>query len=178
MSDVLTPFQILLDIDQRCRALAAGLPSQQAAVQTWSGIGFRMGERYFVAPMGEVGEVLHEPRYTQLPGVKSWVKGVANVRGRLLPVMDLCGFFGNELSPLRKLRRVLVVDHQDIFAGLTVDEVFGMQHFPVDSFSEQLPPLEASMQPFIHGLFQREQPWLVFSPQALIRDQAFLDVAY
>lgn len=178
MSDVLTPFQILLDIDQRCRALAAGLPSQQAAVQTWSGIGFRMGERYFVAPMGEVGEVLHEPRYTQLPGVKSWVKGVANVRGRLLPVMDLCGFFGNELSPLRKLRRVLVVDHQDIFAGLTVDEVFGMQHFPVDTFSEQLPPLEASMQPFIHGLFQREQPWLVFSPQALMRDQAFLDVAY
>ena len=178
MSDVLTPFQILLEIDQRCRVLAAGLPSQQAAVQTWSGIGFRMGERFFVAPMGEVGEVLHEPRYTQLPGVKIWVKGVANVRGRLLPVMDLCGFFGNELSPLRKLRRVLVVDHQDIFAGLTVDEVFGMQHFPVDTFSEQLPPLEASMQPFIHGVFQREQPWLVFSPQALMRDQAFLDVAY
>ena len=178
MSDVLTPFQILLEIDQRCRVLAAGLPSQQAAVQTWSGIGFRMGERLFVAPMGEVGEVLHEPRYTQLPGVKNWVRGVANVRGRLLPVMDLCGFFGNELSPLRKLRRVLVVDHQDIFAGLTVDEVFGMQHFPVDTFSEQLPPLEASMQPFIHGVFQREQPWLVFSPQALMRDQAFLDVAY
>ena len=118
-----TPFQILLEIDQRCRALAAGLPSQQAAVQTWSGIGFRMGERLFVAPMGEVGEVLHEPRYTLLPGVKSWVKGVANVRGRLLPIMDLCGFFGNELSPLRKLRRVLVVDHQEIFAGLTVDDI-------------------------------------------------------
>lgn len=178
MSDVLTPFQILREIDQRCRALAAGLPSQQAAVQTWSGIGFRMGERLFVAPMGEVGEVLHEPRYTQLPGVKGWVKGVANVRGRLLPVMDLCGFFGNELSPLRKLRRVLVVDHQDIFAGLTVDEVFGMQHFPVDTFSEQLPPLEASIAPFVHGVFQREQPWLVFSPHALTRDQVFLDVAY
>ena len=40
-----------------------------------------MGGRLFVAPMGEVGEILHEPRYTLLPGVKSWVKGVANVRG-------------------------------------------------------------------------------------------------
>ena len=178
MADVQTPFQILLEIDQRCRALAAGLPSQQTAVQTWSGIGFRMGERFFVAPMGEVGEGLHEPRYTLLPGVKGWVKGVANVRGRLLPVMDLCGFFGSELSPLRKLRRVLVVDHQEIFAGLTVDEVFGMQHFPVDAFSEQLPPLEASIAPFIHGVFQREQPWLVFSPHALAADQGFLDVAY
>ena len=178
MSDTQTPFQILLEIDQRCRALAAGLPLQQAAAQTWSGIGFRMGERLFVAPMGEVGEVLHEPRYTLLPGVKSWVKGVANVRGRLLPVMDLCGFFGNELSPLRKQRRVLVVDHNEVFAGLTVDEVFGMQHFVVDTFSEQLPPLEASIEPFIHGLFQREHAWLVFSPHALAQHPAFLDVAY
>ncbi|WP_417661540.1 chemotaxis protein CheW [Pseudomonas sp.] len=178
MSDVQTPFQKLLEIDQRCRALAAGLPMQQAAQQTWSGIGFRMGERLFVAPMGEVGEVLHEPRYTLLPGVKSWVKGVANVRGRLLPVMDLCGFLGNELSPLRKQRRVLVVDHQEIFAGLTVDEVFGMQHFSVDTFSEQLPPLEASVEPFIHGVFQREQAWLVFSPFALAQNPDFLAVAF
>lgn len=174
----MTPFALLQDIDQRCRALAAGLPSQQATVQTWSGIGFRMGDRRFVAPMGEVGEVLHEPRFTRMPGVKSWVQGVANVRGRLLPVMDLCGFFGGELSPLRKLRRVLVVDHQSIFAGLTVDEVYGMQHFAVDAFTEQLPPLEASIAPFIQGVFQREHPWLVFSPYALVRDQAFLDVAH
>jgi twitching motility protein PilI len=65
-----------------------------------------------------------------------------------------------------------------VFAGLTVDEVFGMQHFPVDAFSEALPPVEASIQPFIHGVFQREQPWLVFSPHALASHQTFLDVAY
>src|SRR5690606_41913672 len=128
---------IRLALDHQCRALAAGWPSHQAAVQTGSGIGFRMGERFFVAPMGEVGEVLHEPRYTLLPGVRGWVKGVANVRGRLLPIMDLCGFFGNELSPLRKLRRVLVVDHQEIFAGLAVCEVFWMHHFPEASVSIQ-----------------------------------------
>ena len=177
MSDAQTPFQLLCDIDQRCRALAAGLPSQQETVQTWSGIGFRMGGRLFVAPMGEITEVLHEPRYTLLPGVKNWVKGVANVRGRLLPIMDLCGFFGGELSPLRKQRRVLVVEHQEVFSGLVVDEVFGMQHFNVDSFTERLPPLEAGILPFVQGQFQREQPWLVFSPHVLAKDQGFLDIA-
>lgn len=177
MYDAQSPFQLLVTLDRQCRSQAAGLPSQQQTVQTWSGVGFRMGDRYFVAPMGEVAEVLHEPRYTQLPGVKGWVKGVANVRGRLLPVMDLCGFFGSELSPLRKQRRLLVVDHSEVFAGLTVDEVFGMQHFPVDTFAEQLPPLEAVIEPFIHGVFQRERPWLVFSPHALALSQGFLDVA-
>ncbi|MFC3608314.1 chemotaxis protein CheW [Stutzerimonas tarimensis] len=177
MSDTSTPFQRLLAIDSRCRSLAVGLPSQQETVQTWSGIGFRMGGRCYVAPMGEVGEVLHEPRYTQLPGVKTWVKGVSNVRGRLLPVIDLCGYFGLELSPLRKQRRVLVVDHQEVFAGLTVDEVFGMQHFPVEAFSELLPHVEGAIRPFLHGVFQRERPWLVFSPHALAKHSGFLGVA-
>ena len=72
---------------------------------------------------------------------------------------------------------MLVVEHGEVFAGLIVDEVFGMQHFSVEAFAEQLPPLEASIQPFIHGVFQRERPWLVFSPHALARAQAFLDVA-
>lgn len=177
MSDTITPFQRLQEIDSRCRTLAVGLPSQQEVAQTWSGIGFRMGGRCYVAPMGEVGEILHEPRYTQLPGVKAWVKGVANVRGRLLPVIDLCGFFGLELSPLRKQRRVLIVDHRDVFAGLTVDEVFGMQHFPVEAYSELVPAVEGAVRPFLHGVFQREQPWLVFSPHALARHSGFLGVA-
>lgn len=177
MPEQQTPFQILLDIAQRCRVRAAGLPSQKTAVEAWTGIGFRMGEQVFVAPMGEVGEILNEPRYTLLPGVKNWVKGVANMRGRLLPVMDLCGFFGGELSPQRKLRRVLVVDHGDVFAGLAVDEVYGVQHFPVTCFSEQVPVLDASISPFVLGVFQREQPWLVFSPYALTQDPGFLNVA-
>lgn len=177
MSDVMTPFQQLLEIDQLCRRYSAGLPAQQEVAQSWSGIGFRMGARLFVAPMGEVTEVLHEPRYTLLPGVKPWIKGVANVRGRLLPIMDLCGFLGGELSPLRKQRRVMVVECEKVFAGLVVDEVFGMQHFSVEGFTEQLPPLEAAIQPLIHGVFHRERPWLVFSPHSLAREQAFLDVA-
>jgi len=177
MSGQPTPFDLLLGIDQRCRALAAGLPAQLETQQTWSGIGFRLGGRLFVAPMGEVGEVLHEPRHTQLPGVKPWVRGVANVRGRLLPLIDLGGFFGEETGAPRKQRRVLVVEHQEVFSGLIVDEVFGMQHFPVDTFTEQLPPLEAAVRPFIHGVFNRERPWLVFSPQRLAQHEDFLDVA-
>ena len=137
-----------------------------------------MGERCYVAPMGEISEILHEPRYAVLPGVKPWVKGVANLRGRLLPIMDLCSFFGHELSPVRKQRRVLVVDHQEVFAGLMVDEVLGLQHFSQIS----LMPIQGSegaepMAPFMSGQFLREHAWLVFSPAALAQSPGFMDVA-
>ena len=176
MSESLTAFELLLQIDQRCRLLAADLPSQPMRQDRWSGIGFRLGEQWYVAPMGEVGEVLHEPRFTQLPGVKPWVKGVANLRGRLLPIMDLCSFVGQEVSAARKQRRVLVVEHHEVFAGLLVDEVFGLQHFAQDS----LRPAEAlsgPIAPFIQGRFQREQSWQVFSPFALAQSQSFMHVA-
>ncbi|KQN44515.1 protein PilI [Pseudomonas sp. Leaf48] len=178
MSESLTAFELLLQIDRRCRLLAADLPSQPTRRDSWSGIGFRLGEHWYVAPMGEVGEVLHEPRFTQLPGVKPWVKGVANLRGRLLPIMDLSGFLGYELSAVRRQRRVLVVEHEDVFAGLIVDEVFGLQHFARDTL-EPVPAheLRGAMAAFIQGRFAREKCWRVFSPFALVRSQGFMNVA-
>jgi twitching motility protein PilI len=181
MTESLTAFELLLQIDQRCRLLAADLPSQPTRRDSWSGIGFRLGEHWYVAPMGEISEVLHEPRFTQLPGVKPWVKGVANLRGRLLPMMDLVGFFsdkepGHEPSARRKQRRVLVVEHNDVFAGLIVDEVFGLQHFAQDSLTPA-GALYGPIAPFIKGRFQREQDWQVFSPFALVQSQSFMNVA-
>ncbi|TWC17936.1 MULTISPECIES: chemotaxis protein CheW [unclassified Pseudomonas] len=178
MSPSLTAFELLQQIDRRCRSLAADLPSQPTHRHAWSGIGFRLGERWFVAPMDEVSEVLHEPRHTHLPGVKPWVRGVANLRGRLLPLMDLCGFFGHELSTARKQRRVLVVDHGEVFAGLLVDEVLGLQHFTQDS----LEPMQAGERDcpeaaFVKGRFRGERQWQVFSPFALTQSTGFMDVA-
>ena len=178
MPDSLTAFELLLEIDQRCRTLAAGLVSQQTQLSTWSGIGFRIGEHCFVAPMGEIAEILHEPRFTLLPGVKPWVKGVANLRGQLLPIMDLCGFFGAELSPLRKQRRVLVVEFKDVFVGLKVDEVLGMQHFDQRDLETGVQPLPGpQFAPYLQGRFSAEHDWWVFSPFALAQAPSFWAVA-
>jgi len=180
MAEASSPFALLCQLEQRYLAMAAPLPSPQKVVQHWSGIGFRLGQRLHTAPMSEVTEILYQPPCTSLPGVKSWVKGVANLRGRLLPILDLCSFFGWPSASQRKQHRVLVVEHGQTFVGLLVDEVFGMQHFPLDSFdgqSAELHQLEASISPFVHGVFQREQPWFVFSPHDLLADTQFLQVA-
>lgn len=173
-----TAFELLFDIDQRCRSLAAGLPSQETRGQDWSGIGFRLGEHLFVAPMGEISEILNEPRVAAMPGVKPWVLGLANLRGRLLPVMDLSRYFGQGYAPLRRQRRVLVVEYQEVFAGLLVDEVLGMQHFePEDLRDGAAQPFGPRMAPFIRGQFQSAAVWRVFSTAALAQSADFMDVA-
>ncbi len=179
MSAQADPFAVLTDIARRSRSMAAGLPEQQQAVELWNGIGFILaGERY-VAPMGEVIEILHVPRYTHIPGVRPFMLGAANVRGRLLPLIDLAGFFDvprSSRSP--RDRRVLIVEQGDVFSGLVVDSVSGMQYFAVDSHVESPRDVPASVQPFVSGGYERnEEVWKVFSAADLLGDERFLDVA-
>ena len=78
-----------------------------------------------------------------------------------------------ELSKARKQRRVLVVEYNDLFVGLLVDEVVGMQHFAQDALLVSTAPAA----PFIQGEFDSDQVWQVFSPFALAQAPGFMDVA-
>lgn len=173
------PFALLAELERRCKQQADGLPAQEEVIELWNGIGFVLAGRKYVVPMGEVSEILHVPRFTQVPGVKSWMNGVANVRGRLLPVMDLASFFGLQATArTNRDRRVLVVEHGDIFSGLIVDSVHGMQYFPVDSYQQSSLDVPSVMKPFVLGQYiKNDEAWVVFSPFKFAEDPSFVDVA-
>lgn len=61
--------------------------SNDNEVNRWSGIAFEMMGQYFVAPLGEVSEVIYPPKYTPVPKTQAWVLGLANIRGRLFPFL-------------------------------------------------------------------------------------------
>ncbi|MFC3152012.1 chemotaxis protein CheW [Litoribrevibacter euphylliae] len=174
----MNPFKILQELAAKSRIHAAGLPAQEAAVKTWSGVAFRVAGGRFLSPLGEVVEVLDVPRFTQIPGVKPWVKGIANVRGRLLPIMDFASYLGSSSNKLMRTRKVLVVDYKGILAGLIVDEVMGMQHFPADAFQKSTAAIIDEVRPYVMGEFPRDDRlWTVISLFKLAQDQEFVQVA-
>ncbi len=172
-------YQALRRIASLSLANAQQLPAQIDSVQQWSGIGFSVLGVDFVIPMSELAEMLEIPAYTRLPGVRSWVRGVANVRGRLLPLFDLAGFYEGTLSGQKKHQRLLVVDKESIYAGLWVDRVYGMQYFDIDTKKtkgeEALPE---HMQQYVDGCYELNgRTWWVFCSQVLCQDDGFLNVA-
>lgn len=174
----MTPFALLQDIAARCRSHAAELPSRIEAVENWRGVGFILAGRRYVAPMSDVSEILTAPKLTQVPGVKHWVQGVANVRGRLIPVMDLAAFLGGRSTSGRN-KRTLIIEKGDLLNGLTVDAVLGMQYFPVES-KQNSPELDVPEQAkaFISGAYLRDgELWPVFSFDELANDQNYMDIA-
>jgi twitching motility protein PilI len=177
MNSSIEPFQALVDLAQRSLVSAQGLPAQLDIKPHWSGIGFMLAGHYFVAPMGEIAEIMVQPPSTRLPGVQPWVVGVSNVRGRLLPLIDLESFFGCVLGS-RKARRVLALEFGDLYTGLIVSEVFGMQHIPVDSFRSEVPDTVSNISSFLAGSYQHNGVvWSVFSPYKLTQNAEFFNAA-
>jgi twitching motility protein PilI len=172
------PIHLLHSIELECKKTAKGLPQSADIKESWTGIGFRLNDIYLVAPLKQVNEILHLPRLTHVPGTQKWVKGVANIRGTLLPIIDLQGFLHEKPLPQTGKSRVLVVKKDELSVGLVVSEVLGLKHFQDDEKVSAVSKFDESMRTYVHGAFkQNGQEILVFSMYALADNPHFLQVA-
>lgn len=172
------PFETLLDIEQNCRANAAAIPRQIITEKDWLGIGFRSSDLHFVCPMGIVSEVLRWPDMTPVPAGQSWFRGMANLRGRLLPVTDLQGFVTGVSHVEKPLSRVLVISFEKALYGFAVEQVLGIEHF----FGEEIKPADSILPikeylPYLQGAFERErQPCFILNFKLITQTSEFYHV--
>ncbi len=174
---IIDPAAILKDIDERCRLSAAGLPQKLESSDALSSVGFRLGGSRLVAELGEVAEILTYPEMTVVPNTRPWVSGIANIRGKLLPVIDLNSYLTGTGTEVTYRTRVLVVDYQDIYSGLVVDEVFGLKHFPEEARVDTTCSDEAIRAYVGHSYRSGEHDWGLISLYSLVETPQFLQTA-
>ncbi|XID75663.1 chemotaxis protein CheW [Alkanindiges sp. WGS2144] len=144
----------------------------------WSGIAFSFAGYQFVAPLGEVAEVVPVPASTTVPSAKPWMRGLANVRGRLLPLTDLAIFLQLPETELSRLSKVMIIDQAAHYSGVIVDQVMGIQHFNKQSYFGSNPQLPEVLAQYTHGYFERQgQQWHVFLLSKLVQDQTYLNAS-
>jgi twitching motility protein PilI len=173
------PYELLRELDRRARAAAQGKPDAAASGAEWVGIAFRLGGEAFLLAREETREVMGYPGgVTRVPGAKNWIRGLSNVRGQLLPVIDVRAFLGSGGTSVTRATRVLVANHREIPAGLVVDEVMGFRRFYESEFSADLPPTLLRCERYLAGAFKRgAEVWPVFSVRGLLESQQFLQAA-
>jgi len=174
----LDPITLLRDLESRSRHHAMGLPMQLEIRNTWSGVAFRLDDILLVAEMDMVSEILSLPSYTRIPGAQPWVKGLANVRGTLIPIIDMRVLLNAGQVKQEKRTRMLVVKDDGAVAGFMVDEVYGMRHFFATDRQDDLPGAADFIQPYILGSYQQgDQNWGLFDMNKISSSTAFHQVA-
>lgn len=107
--------------------------SEQANIHTDDGsqnvnlrqlVCFRLGEEDFGVNINNVQEINRMVEITKIPQSPAFVEGVINLRGQIIPVIDLRSWFGfNRLEEKSKENRIVVVETQSVTVGLVVDAV-------------------------------------------------------
>ncbi len=83
-------------------------------------VGFRVGKENFGVPIGIVHEIVRMMDITEIPDSPTYIEGVINLRGKIIPVVDLRKRFAEEIQPNRR-NRILVAELDGHLVGLVVD---------------------------------------------------------
>lgn len=169
---------LLRDIQRRSLQSAASASQLDSFHGTWTAIGFRIAQENLLIPLTEAREVFIVPsQISPVPRAQPWVFGIANLRGELLPLFDLKYFLYGEATKVNKRSRIVVTNNSQLYAGLLLDEVFGLKHFQHEPKSESAIS-DTPISPFITGsISQQDMHWNIFSFNKLAADQRFLNAA-
>ncbi len=97
---------------------------------------FRLGQEYYALDIQCVQEIVRMQTITAIPGADEWVEGITNLRGRVVPVIDLRRRCGIVTSEHTSETRIVVVSSQNGMVGLVVDAVSEVMRIP----AEQIEP--------------------------------------
>lgn len=136
----------------RARALARP-PDHAPAAATWLDVlEFRLAQERYGLEIRYVREVHPLKDLTPLPCTPPFVLGIVNVRGRILPVLDLKKFFDLPEQGLTDLHRIILVEGNDLELGLLADATVGVRSIPADTLQPSLPTLTGIRSEYLKGV--------------------------
>jgi purine-binding chemotaxis protein CheW len=116
------------------------------------GVGFRIGTETFAVPIALVREIVRVPEITAVPEAPACVEGVINLRGRIIPVLDLRKRFGEPIVSAPKKNRILVTEVAGKLVGLIVDAASEVLKIPLAEIEDAPQGLEDGGLNYIMGM--------------------------
>lgn len=109
--------------------IAQRIRDAQSAAVAHPKLAVRCGSLNLLLPLASTGEIISVPAVTKVPRTLPWYEGLANVRGSLIGVVDLCRYFGMEATPTDSTSRViLLAPALGVNAGLIATRVLGLRN--------------------------------------------------
>lgn len=150
----------------------SGRPGRELMLDTRC-ISVQVGAGLYALRLQDVQEVMALKPMTRVFHAPPSIAGVTNLRGEVLPVLDLGVLLGGEAAGRGLEGRVLVVrDGEKRRAGLLVDALFGLREIPKAGLAPLPATLSEEIQAFAEGLIGDKPSCLVLRVQSLLQSVA------
>ena len=147
------PAELKLSIlKDRARALAK-LPDKAAAGhQFLEIIVFRLASETYGVESKYIREIYPLKDFTPIPGTPAFVLGLANVRGRILSVIDLKKFFNFQGKGLGELNKIIIVQNEFMEFGILADAIIGARRVMLEDIQESPPTVSGIWAQYLRGI--------------------------
>jgi purine-binding chemotaxis protein CheW len=136
----------------RARALAKTPEITPELGTTLKLLEFRLAQESYAVESQYVLEVQPLKELTPLPCTPAFVRGIVNLRGRILPVLDLKRFLDLPEQGIGDFHSVIFVKGGDFVLGLLADIVIGVRTLTTHSLVDHLPTLSGIRGEYIKGI--------------------------
>jgi len=136
----------------RARALAQTPERPPVAGAMLELLEFTLAQERYAVENRYVREVCPLKELTPVPCTPPFLLGVVNVRGRILPVLDLKKFFDLPEKGLTDLHRIVLVRGDGLELGLLADAITGVRSISADTLQASLPTLTGIREDYLKGV--------------------------
>ena len=134
-------------------------------------VSFKLGKEVFGIDILLVQEINRMIEITKIPQAPFYCEGVINLRGKVIPVINLRKKFELESKEWDKSTRILVCDVGEDIIGMIVDSVEEVLKIPKSTL-EQIPDIVSSVNSdYIEGIAKQENQLLIFLNVAKIASE-------
>ena len=135
--------------------------SVSAATGTTQLVGFRLGNEEYGVEITKVREIMLMSEITQIPEMPAYIKGLINIRGTVIPVIDLRVRFGLVAGELTGESRTIVLSVDDKMIGVIVDAVTEVLRITHDQIAPPPPTVAGLGREYLTGLIKLEDRLLI-----------------
>ncbi len=124
-------------------------------------VSFSVGKEYYGVHIEEVQEIIRMPEITHLPQTEDYIKGIINLRGNIIPIIDMRTRFHMESRDYSEITRVIVLSIQEKLVGIVVDSVSKVLELPEKDIEEAPDIIHGLAKEYIEGVGKLDEKMII-----------------
>lgn len=122
----------------------------------------QLADEEFGIEISKVKEIIRIPDITKIPQAPHYIEGIINLRGSIIPVINLASKFGLSIEKTEERARIMIVELETITAGMIVDAVTEVMRLAISDI-DPAPDIIASniSEKYIQGVGKLDSRLLI-----------------